>query len=104
MRSKNINVIFTNNNCIGCNRCISGCPIPGANVASFVDGVNKIIVDNSRCIQCGHCISICNHSAREYIDDTDLFFEDLKNKSVSLLISPSFYINYPKKLQKFWVI
>lgn len=101
MRSKNINVIFTNNNCIGCNRCISGCPIPGANVASFVDGVNKIIVDNSRCIQCGHCISICNHSAREYIDDTDLFFEDLKKgESISLLISPSFYINYPQKAAK----
>ena len=42
--SKN-NIILTNDNCIGCNRCIGGCPIIGANVSSIENGVNTIGVN-----------------------------------------------------------
>ncbi len=97
MKQTDLNIVFTNENCIGCNRCIAGCPIPGANIASYKDGKNRIIVDNNRCIHCGHCITICKHSAREYKDDTESFFESLKAKvPVSLIVSPSFYIDYPE--------
>ncbi|MBO5137210.1 MAG: EAL domain-containing protein [Spirochaetaceae bacterium] len=96
MHQTEFNIIFTNDNCIGCNRCISGCPIPGANVASFSKGQNKIIVDNERCIHCGHCITICTHNAREYKDDTDSFFEDLSSGvPMSVIVAPSFYVDYP---------
>ncbi|AEE17131.1 EAL domain-containing protein [Treponema brennaborense] len=91
------NVIFTNDRCIGCNRCISGCPIPGANIAHYEDGVNRIVVDDGKCIHCGNCLATCTHGAREYIDDTDFFFSDLKEgKNISVAVAPAFYIDYPE--------
>lgn len=89
-------IIFTNDNCIGCNRCISGCPIPGANIAEYHNGKNRIIVNNDNCIHCGNCINICQHNAREFLDDTNAFFNNLSDGvPISLLIAPSFYANYP---------
>ena len=34
--------VYTNENCIGCNRCISVCPILTANQAVVVDGKSRI--------------------------------------------------------------
>ena len=97
----NQGVVFTNDNCIGCNRCISGCPVPGANVAQFKNGRNQIVVDGEKCIHCGHCVTLCRHFAREYVDDTDLFFDDLKNGiPVSITVDPAFYLNYPDTAQR----
>lgn len=50
----------------------------------------------SKCILCGQCLSVCKHDARYYVDDTDAFFQDLNNgESLSVVIDPSFFINYP---------
>ena len=88
-------LIKTNDNCIGCNRCISTCPAPGANIAKEVDGKNRIIVDNEKCIACGSCVEACVHGAREYEDDTERFIEDLKKGTkISLLLAPAFKADY----------
>ena len=71
-------VVVTNNRCVGCNRCISACSCAGANIAQNIDGRNVIIVDPNRCIGCGACINACEHGARNYADDTQRFFDDLK--------------------------
>lgn len=88
--------VTTNDNCIGCNKCISVCPVLTANKAVTVDGKNSIQVDREQCINCGACIDACEHEAREYTDDTERFFADLKNgECISLLLAPAFAANYP---------
>lgn len=94
-------LIFTNDNCIGCNKCISVCNCLAANVAELIsNNKNKIIVNSDKCIACGACINVCEHNAREYIDDTKVFFEDLKKgERISILIAPSFKANYPNEYE-----
>lgn len=94
----NEGIVFTNENCIGCNRCISGCPSLGANISVTKDGQNHIYVDGEKCLHCGRCLSTCHHNAREYRDDTDSFLRDLSNGiPISLLVAPSFFVIYGKK-------
>ena len=73
-----MSLVFTNDNCIGCNKCIRVCPCPGACVAvTEEDGTERIQVDPARCIGCGACMDACKHGAREFEDDTEQFFADL---------------------------
>lgn len=90
-------MIYTNENCIGCNKCISSCPVLLANVAS-----NGIIhVNPDACIECGACFDVCQHGARDYEDDTELFLKDLKaGKKYSVIVAPAFIANYPTKYKK----
>ncbi|MBO4914571.1 MAG: diguanylate cyclase [Oscillospiraceae bacterium] len=89
-------IVHTNDNCIGCNKCISACSAMGACISVLEDGRARIVVDESRCVACGSCIDTCVHGAREYDDDTERFFEDLYNgEKISLLLAPSFKANYP---------
>lgn len=94
-------IIFTNDNCVGCNRCIASCPILGACVAVTKNGKNRVEVNSEKCISCGYCLNVCKHNAREYLDDTEEFFQDLsEKKDISVIVSTSFYILYPKKAKK----
>ena len=94
-------IIFTNENCVGCNRCVASCPILGASIAVTRNGKNRVEVNSERCINCGYCLNVCKHNAREYIDDTELFFQDLsEKKDISVIVSSSFYLLYPKKAKK----
>ena len=53
-------LIRTNDNCVGCNKCISVCSCVGATVAHQTeDGRNIIDVDGNKCIACGACKSVC---------------------------------------------
>ena len=89
------NLVYTNDNCQGCNRCISVCPVLTANSAVNEDGENKVKVDSSKCIACGSCIDTCEHDAREYEDDTEQFFKDLKSgQTISVLFETSLFVNY----------
>ena len=100
LSNDNVSLVFTNDKCIGCNKCISICSCVGANVSHIVDGKNRIDVDSSKCIGCGACFDACEHGAREYRDDTERFFEDLKKgEQISLLIAPAFKANYPKEYE-----
>lgn len=101
MITLNTGLIYTTDDCIGCNKCISGCPVLGANIAVNEGEANQIHVDGSKCIHCGHCLETCGHNARKYRDDTDAFFNDLSNgKPISVVIAPAFLINYPKEYNK----
>lgn len=89
-------LIFTiAENCIGCNRCIDGCPIPTANVAVIENGQSKMHVDPRACVHCGHCVDLCKHNAREYRDDTEAFLNDLKQGvKISLVVAPAIRTNF----------
>lgn len=92
----NMALVFTNEKCIGCNKCIRACSCEGANISVIEDGKNRIEVDEKKCIACGACFDVCEHDAREYQDDTARFFSDLKKgEKISVLLAPAFQANYP---------
>ncbi len=98
MANDKLSLVFTNEKCIGCNKCISVCSCVGACVSHTVDGKNRIDVEPSRCVACGACFDVCEHGAREYRDDTEQFFADLeKGQKISVLLAPAFKANYPKE-------
>ena len=92
-----MSLVFTNDSCIGCNKCIRVCPCPGACVAVTEEhGTERIQVDSAKCIGCGACMDACKHGAREFEDDTEQFFADLaKGEKISILLAPAFKANYP---------
>lgn len=96
-------LIFTNEYCVGCNKCINVCSAMGACISTAADekGRSHINVDPSRCVGCGACFDACEHGAREYNDDTDAFLADLAaGVPISLLIAPSFRANYPDEYER----
>jgi iron only hydrogenase large subunit-like protein len=81
--------------CVGCNKCIAECPVHGANVAYVKDNGNKVRTNPDLCIQCGHCIEVCDHQARDYIDDTEKFLADLKKgERISIVAAPAVRFNF----------
>ena len=97
-----MSLFFTNDSCIGCNKCIRVCPCPGACVAvTEEDGTERIQVDPAKCIGCGACMDACKHGAREFEDDTEQFFADLaKGEKISILLAPAFKANYPEDYER----
>ncbi|MCR5619141.1 MAG: 4Fe-4S dicluster domain-containing protein [Lachnospiraceae bacterium] len=95
-------LVSTNDKCIGCNKCIRACSSMGANVATERGRGNVIDVDPDKCIACGACLDACEHGAREYIDDVERFFDDLKKGvKISVLVAPAFLANYPREYEKY---
>jgi len=84
--------------CTGCNRCVRECPMETANITYQDENGNiKVKIDHTKCIVCGRCVSACNHHARQYADDTGLFFDDLsKGVQISLIAAPSVRTNIPE--------
>ena len=104
MKKTEMGLVFTNEKCIGCNKCVKSCSCFGACVSNsqIEDGNehSRIDVDPDKCIACGACFDACEHNAREYNDDTEEFFSDLKNgENISVLIAPAFKANYPKEYE-----
>ncbi len=91
-------LIFTNEKCTGCNKCVRSCPVLTSNMATEN---GKVAVRESDCIVCGACFDSCTHGARDFIDDTERFFGDLeKGKKISVIIAPAFIANYPKEYKR----
>lgn len=91
-KSFNDGIVYTNEKCIGCNKCIASCPVGGACVALNDNGSERVEVASDKCLDCGACVLACNHKAREYKDDVTLFFDELSaGKKVSVMVSPAFY-------------
>jgi len=82
--------------CVGCNRCIRVCPIDEANfVYKQNDGKIKVKIDNERCIACGNCLKACHHGSRDYGDDTERFFNDLRSGvTISMFAAPAVKSNF----------
>lgn len=90
-----MNLIYTEDKCTGCNRCVRTCPVLTSNMA-ITDG--HVSVNSDACIGCGACFDACMHQARNYTDDTEVFFKDLKmGKKISVIIAPAFMANYPNE-------
>ena len=86
--------VFTNDKCIGCSKCISVCPVFGANVSRTVNGKQSVDV-SKKCIDCGLCVVACEHKAREYKDDLQAVLDALsQKKKISALIDPTLYMVY----------
>lgn len=92
-------MVFTNEDCIGCNKCIRSCPVLLANNSEN----NRIEVVEDVCISCGACFDNCEHQARDYNDDTEQFLQDLKGgKHYSVIVAPAFVANYPQDYKKIY--
>ena len=88
--------ISTNDNCVGCNVCLTYCPCEEANITVEENGRSHIYIDHARCITCGMCVRMCTHNARDFTDDTEEFFKALRSgKEVSVLPAPAFRTNFP---------
>lgn len=60
-----------------------------------------VSVNSDACIACGACFDACIHGARDYYDDTERFFDDLKKgEEISLVLAPAFVANYRNQYQK----
>ena len=95
-----MSLVFTNDNCVGCNKCISACSAMGANIHVEENGKSRIEVDGDKCIACGACFDVCKHKAREFNDDTERFFADLaRGERISILLAPAFQANYPREYE-----
>lgn len=93
-----MDLIFTNDMCTGCNKCVRECPVLVSNIA-MTNGKVEVNADN--CIACGACFDACSHNARDYYDDTKEFFQALKSgKKISVILAPAFLANYPKEYKK----
>jgi iron only hydrogenase large subunit-like protein len=56
----------------------------------------KLNVNHNLCIGCGCCITVCSHKARIPIDDTNCFFEDIKQgKSMIAVVAPAVASVFP---------
>ena len=88
-------LIYTNDLCTGCNKCVRECPTLMSNVAIEAGHVK---VDSEKCIACGACFDACPHAARDYNDDTERFFDDLSSgKKISVIVAPAF-LSYFRKM------
>lgn len=93
-----MSVVFTKDNCTGCNKCVRTCPVLTANNATTP---GHISVNSEYCIACGACFDSCTHDARDFEDDTEKFLKDLKsNNKISVIVAPAFIANYPHEYKK----
>ena len=97
-------IIYTDDHCRGCNKCLGGCPVFGSNVADDIDGQARMRIDPEKCVLCGNCIDRCTHNARVFEDDTARLLRDLESlregrrkRPISVVFAPSFFLNYPEK-------
>ena len=91
--------IDTNKNCNGCNKCLTVCPIPGANISVGTGEGHRIEVNSERCVTCGLCIPGCQNQAREAVDQSGSFLAELAaGKKFSLALDPALKLLYAEEL------
>ena len=95
MRSYNTGIVYSDEKCIGCNKCIAACSVLGANCAIIQNGQNRVVVDSRKCVICGSCVSECPQKARTYRDDSESFFTGAaQSQNISVIIDQSFFVLY----------
>lgn len=95
MRSYNTGIVYSDEKCIGCNKCIAACSVLGVNCAIIQNGQNRVVVDSRKCVICGSCVSVCPQKARTYRDDSESFFTGAaQSQNISVIIDQSFFVLY----------
>lgn len=78
--------------CIGCNQCMTNCPVQAVRLKD-----SKAVIYGERCIDCGECIRICPHNAHIAEKDTLAIINNFKIKiaipSVTIYTQFSNYVN-----------
>lgn len=88
--SKVVDVI--KDKCQNCHACITACPSKFCNDGSG----NYVEINHDLCIGCGQCIDACTWGARVIVDDSEDFFNDLKNKvKMIAIVAPSIAASFP---------
>lgn len=86
-----------NDRCVGCSACVRVCPSPEANIVKITeDGRTVVEINNDKCIACGECIKACKTRARDYNDDTERFFKDLKDRKIMIIAHPAIKTAFPR--------
>ena len=66
------------------------CPVEEANIAYIEDGLAEVLIDSDKRLACGACLIVCNQDSRDFVDDTERFFEDLgKGEAISAFCAPA---------------
>lgn len=84
--------------CIECHQCIAVCPVKYCNNGSR----DTVTINSDLCIGCGNCVKACEHEARVYEDDFELFYNDLQRgvKTVAI-VAPAIAASYPNQYLQF---
>ena len=84
--------------CVGCNACVRNCPAPEANITrQLQNGKFVTTVNPDKCITCGECVRTCEHGARDYLDDTEEFMEQIGKQKMIVLATPAIKSVLPNK-------
>jgi len=79
-------------NCIGCSRCMTKCPVEAIRLKN-----SKAVIYEGKCIDCGECIKVCQHNAHKADLDNIEAIKDFKVKvvipSVTIYTQFGSYIN-----------
>lgn len=89
-------ITFDGTKCVACNNCIRVCPSIEANTVEHDENGNvRFNINPDKCIRCGACVKICNHNARSYEDDTNRFWNDLKNgQKIIAICAPAVKVSF----------
>jgi iron only hydrogenase large subunit-like protein/uncharacterized protein YoxC len=62
----------------------------------------KLQVNQNLCIGCGNCIIVCSHKARDIVDDTSRFMEDVKKgEKIVAVVAPAIASFFPNEFLNF---
>lgn len=82
--------------CVGCGACVRACPSPEANILKVLENGKTVTeINPDKCIACGECIKACSVKARDYNDDTEKFFKDIKERKIVLIAHPAIKTAFP---------
>jgi len=89
--------------CVNCSACIAACPVKYCNNSTG----DIVTINKNLCIACGSCIKACTHGARYYIDDFNVFMEDIKEgQPMIAIVTPSIAANFPNQYKNIngWLV